>query len=120
MDFAIDKTVEQDGARGKAIASGAADFLVEGFDGCGKRGVDDRANVGLVDAHAEGDGGDDDFKLAGLEGGLDPLADGGLEAGVVGGGGEVAVKFGGEFFGGFARGGVDDCRTICGVAQEGS
>ena len=70
--------------------------------------MDDGADVGLVDAHAEGDGGDDDFELAGLEGALDALADGGFEAGVIGGGWEVPMEFGGEFFGGLARGGVDD------------
>jgi hypothetical protein len=69
--------------------------------------VEDGADVGLVDAHAEGDGGDNNFELAGLKGALDMLADGGFEAGVVGGGGEVAAEFGGEFFGSFARGSVD-------------
>ena len=49
--------------------------------------MDDGADVGLVDAHAEGDGGDDDFELAGEEVALDALAGGGVEAGVVGGGG---------------------------------
>ena len=100
MHLAVGVAVEEDGAGGQAIAAGAADLLVEGFDGGGERGVDDGADVGLVDAHAEGDGGDDDLELAGLEVALDALADAGLEAGVVGGGGEVAVQFGGKFFGG--------------------
>jgi hypothetical protein len=97
------RSCAEDGAAGQAIASGAADLLVEGFERAGQRGVDDGADVGLVDAHAEGDGGDDDFELAGLEGVLDALADARFEAGVVGGGGEVAMQLGGEFFGRFAR-----------------
>ena len=56
--------MEKNGATGQAVAAGAADLLVEGLDRCGQRGVDDGADVGLVDAHAEGDGGDDDFELA--------------------------------------------------------
>ncbi len=86
VHLAVGVGVEQDGAGGEAVAAGAADLLVEGFDRGGESGVDDGADVGLVDAHAEGDGGDDDFERAGLEGGLDALAGGGFEAGVVGGG----------------------------------
>ncbi len=67
VDFAVGEAVEEDGAGGEAIAAGAADFLVIAFDGGGQRGVEDGADVGLVDAHAEGDGGDDDFELAGEE-----------------------------------------------------
>ena len=69
VHLAVGEGVEEDGAGGLAIAAGAADLLVVGFDGAGERGVDDGADVGLVDAHAEGDGGDDDFELAGLEAG---------------------------------------------------
>ena len=53
--------------------------------------MDDGADVGFVDAHAEGDGGDDDFELAGEEVALDALACGGVEAGVVGGGAAAEV-----------------------------
>ena len=60
--------------REAAVAAGAADLLVVGFDGAGEGDVDDGADVGLVDAHAEGDGGDDDFELAGEEGALDAVA----------------------------------------------
>ena len=62
MHLAVGEGVEQDGAGGLAVASGAADLLVVGLDGAGERGVDDGADVGFVDAHAEGDGGDDDFE----------------------------------------------------------
>ncbi len=66
--------VHEEGAAGCAIAAGATDFLVVAFEGAGKAGVNDGADVGLVDAHAEGDGGDDDFKLSALEGALHALA----------------------------------------------
>jgi hypothetical protein len=95
VHLAVGVAVEQDCARGQAIAAGATDFLVEGFDAGGQRGVHDRADVGFVDAHSEGDGGDDNFELAGLEGLLDALADAGFEAGVICGGGKVAMQFGG-------------------------
>ena len=36
-----------------AVASGAAGFLVIGFEAAGHLVVDDEADVGLVDAHAE-------------------------------------------------------------------
>ena len=64
VNLAVGVAVEEDGAAGETVAAGATDLLVEGFDGCGERGVDDGANVGLVDSHSEGDGGDDDFERA--------------------------------------------------------
>ena len=39
-----------------AVAAGAAGFLVIGLDRLGDSGMGDEAHVGLVDAHAEGDG----------------------------------------------------------------
>ena len=54
-------------AAGLAVASGAADLLVIRLDAAGQRGVDDGADIGLVDAHAERDRGDDHFELAGEE-----------------------------------------------------
>ena len=56
---------------GRTVASGSADLLVDRtFDGARERGVDDGADVGFVDAHAEGDGGDDRVEFAGEEAGL--------------------------------------------------
>ncbi len=77
VHLAVGVAVEQDGAGGVAVAAGAADLLVVGLDRGGQGVVDDGADVGLVDAHAEGDGGDDDLELAGEELGLDALARGG-------------------------------------------
>ena len=108
VNFAVGVAVEKDGAAGETVATGAADLLVEGFDGGGERGVDDGADVGLVDSHSEGDGGDDDFELSGLEVVLHALADAGVEAGMVGGGGKVVGQIGGEGFRIAARGRVDD------------
>jgi hypothetical protein len=44
----------------RAVAPGAADLLVIALDRLRQVGMGDPADVGLVDAHAEGDGGDDD------------------------------------------------------------
>ena len=115
VDLAVGVGVQQDGAAGLAVAAGAADLLVVGLDRGGQGDVEDGADVGLVDAHAEGDGGDDDLELAGLEVALDALADAGLEAGVVGGG--AASEHGGELLGGLARGGVDDGGAVLGLAR---
>ena len=45
---------------GLAVAAGAADFLGVVLEGLGEVVVVDVADVFFVDAHAEGDGGDDD------------------------------------------------------------
>ncbi len=86
VHLAVGEGVEEDGAGGLAVAAGAADLLVVGLDGAGEGDVDYGADVGFVDAHAEGDGGYDDLEFSGLEVALDALADAGFEAGVVGGG----------------------------------
>ena len=62
--------VHQDRRARAAVAAGAADLLVVAFHAAGQRGVDDGADVRLVDAHAEGDGRDDDVELAREEIGL--------------------------------------------------
>ena len=82
--------MHEDGAAGLAVATGAADLLVVAFEAPRQRGVDDGADVGLVDAHAEGDGGDDDLELAGEELLLHALAALGVEARVVGAAGKSA------------------------------
>ena len=61
VHLAVGEGVEQDGAGWEAISAGAAYLLVVLLDRAGERGVDDGADVGFVDAHTEGDGGDDDF-----------------------------------------------------------
>ena len=55
---------EQQRSRRRAVASRAARLLVVGLDRPGHARVRDGSHVGLVDAHAEGVGGDDDLDLA--------------------------------------------------------
>ena len=66
--------VEEDGPAGPAVAAGAADLLVVALEAAGQRGVDDRAHVRLVDAHAERDGGDDHLEPSAEEAGLHAVA----------------------------------------------
>ena len=87
--------MHEDGSAGYAVAAGSADFLIIGFHAAGQGGVDDGADVGFVDAHAERDGCNHDFDLAGDELLLHAVAMAGIEAGVVGGRGEVMVQCGG-------------------------
>ena len=51
-----------------AVATGAPDLLHVILQGLGQVVMVDGADVGLVDAHAEGDGGDHQLQLAGHEG----------------------------------------------------
>ena len=84
MHASIGEGVQQNGARGEAVAAGAANLLVEALDRCGQGEVENGADVGLIDAHAKGDGGDDDGELAAEKAALDTFAGGRVEAGVVG------------------------------------
>ncbi len=58
---------EQHAFAGQAVAAGAAGFLVVALDVFGQIVMDDEADVGLVDAHAEGDGGADDAHFVAQE-----------------------------------------------------
>ena len=49
------------------VTARAADFLIIGLDAFGQVGVGDPADVGLVDAHAKGDSGDNDQPVLLLE-----------------------------------------------------
>ncbi len=68
----------------QAVAPGAAGLLVVGLDALGQVQVGDEAHVRLVDAHAEGDGGDDDDAVLAQEALLVARAGLGRQAGVVG------------------------------------
>src|SRR3546814_9558151 len=75
-----------------AVAAGTAGFLVVALDRLGQVEVGDEAYVGLVDAHAEGDGGDDHHALVAQETALVLRARRRIQAGVVGQG--VVAQFG--------------------------
>src|SRR3954451_241792 len=80
--------VEDAGGGEVSIAPGATDLLVVGVDRVGEAGVEDEADVRLVDPHPEGGGGDDRLDLVVHEGVLQLAASLGTEAGVVGLGGD--------------------------------
>ena len=55
----IGHAIAHPGIGGLAVAAGAAGFLVIGLDRGRQVEMGDIAHIGLVDAHAEGDGGDE-------------------------------------------------------------
>ena len=110
--------VHKESAARRAIAAGATDFLVIAFEGARKAGVDDGADVGFVDAHAEGDGGDDNFKLSALKGALHALAGFCIEAGVICGSGHQLRQLFGKAFRLLARCGVDDGWTAIAMSKK--
>ncbi len=80
----IAQAVEHPGIRRQAVAPGAAGLLVIGLDALRQIQVRDEAHVRLVDAHAEGDGGDDDHALLAQEALLVARARRGVQPGMVG------------------------------------
>ena len=93
----------------QAIAAGAADFLIIGFDALRQVGMADEAHVLLVDAHAEGDGRDDDDAVLAQELVLMRRSDLRREPGVVRQRGDAfrAQRLG-EFLDPLARGAIDN------------
>ena len=110
--------MHQDGARRQPIAARAADLLVVAFERRRQGRVEDRAHVCLVDAHAEGDGRNDDLKLAREKSPLHPLAMVRLKPGMVGRGLETAAELTGEHFSLFAGGRVDERRACPGIREQ--
>ncbi len=76
--------VGKPGGRGEAVTSGTAGLLVIALDGLGQVEVGDEAHVGLVDAHAERDGGHHDDAVFAQEARLVRGAGTRVEPGVVG------------------------------------
>jgi hypothetical protein len=70
----------------RAVAPRAADLLVVAFESRRQPGVNHGANIGLVDSHAEGNGGHHHLQFARLEGRLHALARLRIETRMVGGG----------------------------------
>ncbi len=94
----VAQAVAEPGFGGFAVAAGTAGFLVIPFHGFGQVGVGDEADVGFVDAHAEGDGGAHDDAILAQEAALVGGAHFGGQAGVVGQGVEAFLA---EELGGF-------------------
>ncbi|CUJ50421.1 Uncharacterised protein [Achromobacter sp. 2789STDY5608628] len=92
------QAIGQPGGGGQAVAAGAAGFLVVALDRLGQVDVGHEAHVGLVDAHAEGDGGDHDHAVLAQEARLVGGPHLGAEPGVVRHGVDALVA---EEFGGF-------------------
>ena len=100
---------EQQAVRRQSVAPRASRFLVVALDVLRQIRVDDVADVRLVDAHAEGDGGADDLRLVPQEGVLIPRTLVGIEAGMIGDGGKsLRPQRGGEGFSAFAGLAVND------------
>ena len=86
---------EEDAVAGPAVAAGAPGFLVIALNGFGQGVVDHQADVGLVNAHSESNGGGDHGNRAVNKAFLGAAAGIGVQAGVVGDGG---VAPGGQIF----------------------
>ncbi len=126
---AVDEVLEHDEVvdagqhltgRGRPVPAGPTDLLGVVLEALGQVVVIDVADVGLVDAHAEGDGGDDDG-LAGVdEPVLGARAQVGRHACVVGPGREptFAQSFG-DLLGGALERDVDDGGSDRALAQLG-
>jgi hypothetical protein len=111
--------VEGERVGGGAVAPGPADLLVIGLDGLRQVGMGDEADVGLVDAHAEGDRGADHQPVLALEAFLGPAALVGLEAGVVGHRGVAGLgQRLGQRLGPGAGGAVDDAGAAAAAVDE--
>ena len=89
------RAVEHQGFGGQAVAARAACLLVVGLDAGRQVRMQHEAHIGLVDAHAEGDGGHHDQALLMLEAALVFFPRPHLHAGVVGQCGEAVGAEGG-------------------------
>ena len=96
--------IESDAVALAAVASGTSSLLIIAFERLGDVVVDNEAHVGLVDAHSEGDGGDDDVDALHQEVVLRFGTTLRVESSVVGSGLDVVgLKHSGEFLDFLAR-----------------
>jgi hypothetical protein len=103
------QSVAHPGIGRQPVAPGAPGFLVIGLDALRQVEVRDEAHVRLVDAHAEGDGGDHDDAFLVEEARLVRGAHAGVEARVVGQGVEaLGLEPGGDLVDALARQAVHD------------
>ena len=112
--------VEQDALAGQAVPPGPAGFLIVAFQRLGQAVVNHQADVRLVDAHTESDGGNDnrhpvaDKILLGLAAGI------GVQAGVVRAGSQApGVQVISQFLGFPAGKAVDDGGLLALFLQQG-
>ncbi len=101
--------VEQDALRFQTVAPRSPRFLLKVLDRLGHRNVQDKAHVGAIDTHAEGNGGDDDVTAFGGKFVLGGVAFLGGQAGVIRPGVDAALaQAGGEVVHVAAAHAVDD------------
>ena len=110
---------EQEALAWESVTTGAAGFLIIALDVFWEIVMDDVADVGLVDSHAEGDGRRDDAHFVAKEEFLVARALGGSEAGVIGERlDSVLAQFFGDAFGGFPAETVDDPAFVAAFANK--
>ena len=103
------QAVDHPGIRRQSVAAGTPGFLVIRLDALGQIQVGDETHIRFVDAHAEGDGGDDDDAFLVEKTRLVPAAHLGAEAGMVGQRIQtLAREPGGHLVHALARQAVDD------------
>ncbi|EGY01901.1 hypothetical protein AZA_54302 [Nitrospirillum viridazoti Y2] len=113
------QAVQHQGVGGQAIAAGAAGFLIIGFQAFGRVHVHDESDVGLVDAHAEGDGRHHHHALALDEAVLVGLAHRRVQAGMIGQGVQpLVLQPVGQRLHPGARQAIDDARVLRMVAAD--
>ena len=117
----VAEPVHHPGVGGRTVAAGAAGLLVIALDALRQVEVRHEAHVGLVDAHAEGDGRDHHDAVLALEACLPLGAGRGVEARVVGEGRDaLGLQPLGRLVHALARQAVDDARlTGVRLADEG-
>ena len=107
----IPRRVEENAVARQTVAPRPARLLVVALDALGHVVVDDEANVGLVDAHAERDGGNDDRGLIPDEPLLVQASDRRIESGMIRQGAEaLCSQILDQLFRVLAREAVDDRR----------
>ena len=108
---AVRPRVHENSPRRLTVASGPANLLVITFKSAGQRGVDDRSDIRLVDAHAESNGRHDHFEAAIEKAVLHEVALVTRHTRVIGRGREIVLQLRGKLLGILARAAVDDSRT---------
>ena len=110
--------VHQVGAAHRSVAPRAANLLVVAFKRRRQPGVNHRADVGLVDAHAEGDGGHHHLQFSSLKCGMHSFPRRRIEPRMVSRGGNSERKLLGQLLRHFARCRINNRRTALGAGQQ--